>query len=142
MTGVVSCYGNRRPGMGSLGHGMRNKGAGRYSSLRSGWHDTGMTTPKLEPTDILIIGAGASGGAAAWRLASAGFKVVVLEQGGWVDPATFPGLSNDWEVRWRSDWHMPRLRPACDPVGRWAHPASQFSQPEQAGRTGTACQTG
>ena len=29
----------------------------------------------------------------------------LLDQGGWVDPSTFPALSTDWEVRWRSDWH-------------------------------------
>ena len=39
--------------------------------------------------DILIIGAGASGAAAAWRLADAGFRVVCLEQGGWHQPEEY-----------------------------------------------------
>jgi choline dehydrogenase-like flavoprotein len=69
--------------------------------------------------DILIIGAGASGAAVAWRLATAGFKVVCLEQGGWQDPAAFPANGTDWEVRWRSDWHYDpnrRRRPEDYPV--------------------------
>ena len=37
-------------------------------------------------TDVLIIGAGASGAAVAWRLAEAGIKVACLELGGWVRP--------------------------------------------------------
>ena len=46
-----------------------------------------MTT---EPTDVLIIGAGASGGVVALRLAEAGFRVVCLEQGRWLDRADRP----------------------------------------------------
>ena len=38
-------------------------------------------------TDVLVIGAGASGAAVAWRLAGAGIGVVCLEQGDWVDAA-------------------------------------------------------
>src|ERR1700733_3950241 len=36
-----------------------------------------------EAADVLIIGAGASGGVAALRLATAGLSVVCLEQGDW-----------------------------------------------------------
>ena len=36
--------------------------------------------------DVVVIGAGASGGAFSWRLANAGFDVVCLEQGGWPNP--------------------------------------------------------
>ncbi|MDT7567484.1 MAG: NAD(P)-binding Rossmann-like domain, partial [Pseudonocardiales bacterium] len=35
----------------------------------------------MEHTEVLIVGAGASGGVAAGRLAEAGFRVVCLEQG-------------------------------------------------------------
>ena len=40
--------------------------------------------------DVLVIGAGASGAAVAWRLAGAGIGVVCLEQGDWVDARTYP----------------------------------------------------
>ena len=52
-----------------------------------------------ETADVVIIGAGASGAAVAWRLAQAGMSVVCLEQGGWVDPATYPAHFDDWELR-------------------------------------------
>jgi choline dehydrogenase-like flavoprotein len=78
-----------------------------------------LTGDTLEFADIVIIGAGASGAAAAWRLAAAGFRVVVLEQGGWADTAAFPAHGTDWEVRWRSDWHYDpnkRRKPEDYPV--------------------------
>ena len=46
-----------------------------------------------ERADVLIIGAGASGGVVGRRLAEAGFKVVCLEQGQWPDRAD--GLDDD-----------------------------------------------
>jgi choline dehydrogenase-like flavoprotein len=46
----------------------------------------------LPQTEVLIIGSGAGGGIAAWVLAEAGFKVVVLEKGPWLTEETF---SND-----------------------------------------------
>ena len=51
-----------------------------------------------EPADVLIIGAGASGGVVAKRLAEAGFGVVCLEQGEWLDRADYPGNKIDWEL--------------------------------------------
>ncbi|MBL8702897.1 MAG: GMC family oxidoreductase [Alphaproteobacteria bacterium] len=62
-------------------------------------------------TEVLIIGAGAAGAAAAWRLARAGVAVTCLEQGDWVDHARAPQLAPDWErVRQRA-WHPnPNLR--------------------------------
>jgi choline dehydrogenase-like flavoprotein len=51
------------------------------------------------PVDVLIIGTGASGAAAAWRLSEAGFKVVCLEQGGWYRADQYPTAFGDLEFR-------------------------------------------
>ncbi len=56
--------------------------------------------------DVLIVGAGASGAAAAWRLARSGLQVSCLEQGDWVDHADAPSLRPDWEIA-RQTTHHP-----------------------------------
>ena len=67
-----------------------------------------MTT---EPADVLVIGAGASGGVVGRRLAEAGFSVVCLEQGDWHDRADYPGDKLDWELKARKDWATsPNIR--------------------------------
>ena len=43
-----------------------------------------------ERVDVLVIGAGAAGAALTWSLSQAGVKVMCLEQGGWVDPQSYP----------------------------------------------------
>lgn len=48
--------------------------------------------------DVVVVGAGAAGAAAAWRLSTEGLKVVCLEQGSRVDPARYPSTSSDWEL--------------------------------------------
>ena len=64
-----------------------------------------------EPADVLIIGAGASGGVVAKRLAEAGFKVVCLEQGDWHDRDDYPGNKLDWELHARKSWATsPNIR--------------------------------
>lgn len=73
----------------------------------------------VEPADVLIIGAGASGAVVAKRLAEAGFKVVCLEQGGWLKKEDYPGIRPDWELRARKEWATsPNVRglPADYPV--------------------------
>jgi hypothetical protein len=64
--------------------------------------------------DVLIIGAGASGGVAARHLAASGYSVVCLDQGHWTDPASYPGASPLWEVlasqRWSSSPAIRRNR--------------------------------
>lgn len=61
--------------------------------------------------DALIIGAGASGAVVAWGLARSGFRVVCLDQGDWVDPASLPHYSPDWELRRLTDFHPdPNVR--------------------------------
>ncbi|MCP3983443.1 MAG: GMC family oxidoreductase [bacterium] len=49
--------------------------------------------------DVLIVGAGASGAAAAWSLSDTGMRIVCLEQGGRVDPGDYPTNSANWESR-------------------------------------------
>jgi choline dehydrogenase-like flavoprotein len=52
-----------------------------------------------QPVDVLIIGAGASGGAIAWNLADTRMRIVCLEQGEWMNPAEYPSSERDWESR-------------------------------------------
>ena len=59
-----------------------------------------------ETVDVLIIGAGASGAAFAWSLADTRMNILCMEQGDWVDPAKYPGMQNDWEVRQLGDFGL------------------------------------
>lgn len=45
--------------------------------------------------DIIIIGAGASGAAAAWNLSNKGFKIVCLDQGPIINPDLYPKNKSD-----------------------------------------------
>ena len=61
--------------------------------------------------DVVVVGAGASGAAATWRLTTLGLSVLCLEQGDWVNPAHSPTANNDWEIRRQKEWHPnPELR--------------------------------
>jgi choline dehydrogenase-like flavoprotein len=69
--------------------------------------------------DVLVIGAGASGAAFTWSLSQAGIQVMCLDQGGWVDPATYPSMLDDWELHRQREFHPdPNVRglPADYPV--------------------------
>jgi choline dehydrogenase-like flavoprotein len=57
--------------------------------------------PHYPEPDVLIVGAGASGAAVAWRLSEAGCRVTCLDQGGWMpqDASSQP----DWELRRLTD---------------------------------------
>ena len=57
-----------------------------------------------KPVDILVIGAGASGGAATAWLAEAGFNVKCLEQGFWQDPSKYASASEDYEFEMLTNW--------------------------------------
>lgn len=70
-----------------------------------------MSATESEIADVLVIGAGAGGGAASWRLAAAGLDVVCLERGEWTDPSTYPAATPDWESRRVRDFHPnPNIR--------------------------------
>ncbi len=60
-----------------------------------------MTTP----VDVLIIGAGASGAAVAWSLADTRMRILCLEQGDWMNSATYPSTGRDWEARQLNDFN-------------------------------------
>lgn len=59
-----------------------------------------------ETVDVLIIGAGASGAALAWSLADTRMRIVCLEQGGWMNQATYPTTGLDWEARALTDFSV------------------------------------
>lgn len=58
----------------------------------------------VEPVDVLIIGAGASGAAMAWSLAETRMRIVCLEQGDWMNPSSYPSTGLDWEARAMGDY--------------------------------------
>ncbi|NBS83076.1 MAG: FAD-dependent oxidoreductase, partial [Betaproteobacteria bacterium] len=58
----------------------------------------------MEPVDVLIIGAGASGAAVAWSLAETRMRILCLEQGDWVRQSEFPSHGRDWEERQYGDF--------------------------------------
>jgi choline dehydrogenase-like flavoprotein len=78
--------------------------------------------------DILIVGAGASGAAAAWSLGQAGnLQVVCLEQGEHLQPDFYPSHEAGWELRRHSDFHIHpsvRARPSDYPVDDSGSPIS------------------
>ena len=86
-----------------------------------------MTTvlPVDPAVEVLVVGAGATGAAAAWRLAGAGREVLCLEQGGWVDPATYPALRPDYELHRLGAWSgNPNVR-RLD----WDYPVNEDDSP-------------
>src|SRR5579859_770653 len=70
---------------------------------------SGVEFPAADPVDFLIVGAGAAGGIVTKELATAGFSVVVLEQGPYLREEDYshdeikytiePGLTNDPKVQ-------------------------------------------
>ena len=52
----------------------------------------------MNDIDVVIIGAGASGAAAAWNLSSSNLKVLCLEQGPNVLTNKYPSTKVNWEL--------------------------------------------
>jgi len=73
----------------------------------------------MNSVDVLIIGAGASGAAAAWSLSEARLDILCLEQGDWVDPRTYPSTTRRWEMSRSNEANVsPNVRnlPADYPI--------------------------
>lgn len=57
-------------------------------------------------SEVLVVGAGASGAAFAWSLTEAGFNVTCLEQGDWLNPDTdYSTDKPDWEIHRQTDFN-------------------------------------
>ncbi|HXY43420.1 MAG TPA: FAD-dependent oxidoreductase, partial [Acidimicrobiales bacterium] len=69
---------------------------------------------RADAADVVIVGAGASGAIAARHLAAAGWRVVCLEQGDWLNASDYPGDKREWELlsetRWSADPNTRGLR--------------------------------
>lgn len=71
----------------------------------------GSRPPEGRRAEVLVVGAGASGGVVARRLAEAGFDVVCLERGRWHEPIEYPGQYDDWELLTAKQWSAdPNVR--------------------------------
>ncbi len=53
---------------------------------------------KKNVCDVLIIGAGAAGAAAAWNLSSSGYKIICMDQGPILDPISYSNDQYNWEL--------------------------------------------
>jgi choline dehydrogenase-like flavoprotein len=91
-----------------------------------------------EGVDVLVIGAGASGAAFTWSLSQAGIKVMCLDQGGWIDPATYPTALDDWELHRQHEFHPdPNFRrlPVDYPVNNMESPIAPLMYNAVGGST-------
>lgn len=71
---------------------------------------------KTDQVDVIIVGSGASGAAAAWSLShQSGLRIVCLEQGDAADPSRYPSTHVAWELERRDAFSSdPNVR------GAWA----------------------
>ena len=79
-----------------------------------------------EKVDVVIIGSGASGAAAAWSLADTRMRILCLEQGGHMHQDDYPSNGMDWE--WRTgvgDFCVnPNMR-----MNQWDYPINDTETP-------------
>ncbi|HCB02690.1 MAG TPA: GMC family oxidoreductase [Nocardioides sp.] len=69
------------------------------------------TTQSPHIADVLVIGAGPSGGMVSHVLSQGGLDVVCLEQGDWVTSSDFPTNRPEWELLVQKRWaHHPNER--------------------------------
>lgn len=55
--------------------------------------------------DFIVVGSGAAGAAAAWRLCQQGYKVACLERGQEMSPEKYPSTGSDWELKKSIDFN-------------------------------------
>ena len=66
---------------------------------------------KSDNVDILIIGAGASGAAAAWNLSESKYKIACLEQGPFLDSKSYSFFQANWEKLKQKEFNInPNIR--------------------------------
>lgn len=69
------------------------------------------STQNPDIADVLVIGAGPSGGMVTHVLSQAGLDVICLEQGDWVTSSDFPTNRPEWELLIQKRWaHHPNER--------------------------------
>jgi choline dehydrogenase-like flavoprotein len=82
-----------------------------YQAKLERWRGRGVTFVKHpEPTDVVVVGIGATGGTVAKVLSEAGLKVVGLDRGPWLRPELFSGDELKFLDRTYL-WSDPRLNP-------------------------------
>ena len=54
--------------------------------------------------DVIVVGSGAAGAAAAWQFCRAGYSVACLERGAQLNPEKYPSTGADWEIRKQSEF--------------------------------------
>ena len=72
-----------------------------------------------EEVDVLIIGAGPSGAAAAWSLSNTNLNIMCLEQGGRMEVSDYPSTKRNWEFLRQNEYNVsPNVRklPADYPI--------------------------
>ena len=66
---------------------------------------------KIDKVDILIVGAGASGAAAAWNLSKSGYEIVCLEQGPFLNSKSYSFNQSKWEKLKQKEFNInPNIR--------------------------------
>jgi choline dehydrogenase-like flavoprotein len=78
---------------------------------------------KCDPVDVVVVGAGFGGAAFCKRLSerAPALRIVCLERGDWVDPATMPAYRPDWQRAVLGEWATsPNMRLNAGPAAATA----------------------
>ena len=79
----------------------------------------------MDEFDFLVVGSGAAGAAAAYKLCKRGFRVACVERGTWQAPEQYPTNFVDWERR--------KMRASNPVIGQrlneWDYPVDDGNSP-------------